>query len=474
MKFGIRAKLFISFTVVIVLPLIITGILLYYFTIQLENDPRIRELEKIKLGRHEIVDIIEDNYSMVSESEKLYKIIKPLLEKYELNIEIQDLDGYVLMDSKDYSTISFQNPEDEKDTKKQKEKIVKTKTLLNVFHNNKVILKVIFYQYKSNKSIEDKARFYNMLTYGFGITFIIILIVIFTWYMSVTILKPLEELNIATKNISNGNLDYQIQYQNNDEIGKFCIAFDTMRKKLKESLENQVKYEKSRKELIASISHELRTPITSIRGYVEGLEEGIASDKDMFQRYISVIKDKTEKLDHLIDDLFQYSQMESGQLDMNRQSVNSFELFEEIFGNLEIEFKDSNIDFLIEKPFPMVEMNIDYYRISQVIDNLIHNAKRHVNHNGRIIVGASLKGKNIEVFVEDNGEGIPEEDLGYIFEKFYRGEKSRSREYGGAGLGLSICKYIVEAHGGKIWVKSKKGQGSTFYFSLPISIDISG
>lgn len=471
MRFGIRVKLFISFTIVIVLPLVITGVLLYYFTIQLESDPRIRKLEMTKLGRHEIMDIIEDNYSMVSESEKLYKIIKPLLEKYELNLQLEDLDGYILFDSKDFSKDSNEKSDDELKNTDIKDTTIKAKTTSNIFHNNKVILKAIFYQYKNKKSIEDEAKLYNMLIYGFGIICFVVSIVILTWYMSGTILRPLNELNIATENISKGNLDYEIKYENNDEIGKFCIGFDTMRIKLKESLENQAKYEKSRRELIASISHELRTPITSIRGYVEGLEEGIASDREMFQRYISVIRDKTEKLDHLIDDLFQYSQMELGQLDMNIENVNSIELLEEVFESLEIEFKDSDINFIVERPLPTVEIPVDYYRIRQVIDNLVENSKRYVKDNGRIMVGANLKQRTIVVYVKDNGEGILEEDLPYIFEKFYRGEKSRSRKYGGTGLGLSICRYIIEVHNGSIWVESQKDKGTSFYFSLPLSMD---
>lgn len=466
MKFGIRIKLFFSFTIVIVLPLLITGILLYYFAVQLENDPQIRELEKVKLGRYEIVDIIEDNYSLISKDEKLYKIIKPLLEKYEFNLEVQDLDGYILFDSKNVSD-ALNNVEQDK---KLNDKMVKTKTVLNIFHDNQKISRAIFYKYKNKKSIEDKAKLYNILTYGLGMVCVTGLIGLLTWYMSGTILKPLKELSIATDSIAKGNLDYEIEYKKNDEIGKFCDGFNTMRKKLKESLENQVKYEKSRRELIASISHELRTPITSIKGYVEGLEEGIASDKQMFERYISVIKDKTEKLDHLIDDLFQYSQMELGQLDMNIVTVNSMGLLEEIFTSLEIEFIDSSISFTTQRPFPAVEIRVDKYRIRQVVDNIIQNAKKYVGNDGKIIAGANLKDNYVEVYIADNGEGILKEDLENIFEKFYRGEKSRARKYGGVGLGLSISKYIVEAHEGKLWVESKKGEGSKFYFTIPIHI----
>lgn len=464
MKFGIREKLFFSFTIVIVLPLIIISILLYYFTIQLENDPRIRDLEKVKLGRYEIVDIIEDNYSLISQDEKLYKIIKPLLEKYQLNLAIQDLDGYILFDSENIrgvlnNTEKYESSEDGR---------VKTKTVVNMFHNNQKISRAIFYKYRDEKAIADKARQYRFFTYGFGIICVTGLIVLLTWYMSGTILKPLKELSKATDNIANGNLDYEIKYNRNDEIGKFCMGFNTMRIKLKESLENQVKYEKSRKELIASISHELRTPLTSIKGYVEGLEEGIASNKEMFERYISVIKDKTEKLDHLIDDLFQYSQMELGKLHMNIVTVDSRELFQDIFKSLENEFIDDIISFTVQRPFPKANIMVDRYRISQVIDNIIQNARRYIDDNGRITAGANLKDKYIEVYIKDNGKGIKKEDLENIFEKFYRGEKSRARKYGGVGLGLSICKYIIEAHGGRLWVESKEGEGSTFYFTIPL------
>ncbi len=156
------------------------------------------------------------------------------------------------------------------------------------------------------------------------------LIVLFTWLISKSILVPLKNLNEATESISAGNLDFQLSYKKDNELGRLCAAFDTMRVKLKESLEKQAAYEKSRKELVADISHDLRTPISSIKGYVEGLQDGMAKDPQMFQRYLTVIQDKTHKLDRLIDDLFQYSQMELGKLSMDFSKQDSEEIRKDI------------------------------------------------------------------------------------------------------------------------------------------------
>ena len=292
--------------------------------------------------------------------------------------------------------------------------------------------------------------------------------ILFTWLISRSILIPLEELNNATDNITNGNLDFKIKYKKNDEMGQFCGAFEIMRAKLKESLEKQAAYENSRKELISSISHDLRTPMTSIKGYVEGLQDGIVHDKEKYDRYIAVIKDKTEKLDKLIDDLFQFSQLELGHLGMEYREQDSKKMLDTIVNPIEMELIDTAVKLSVDRPFPSAIVNADISRISQVFDNIINNAKKYAGENIEIKIKANIEANFIKIIIEDNGIGISYEDVPYIFERFYRGEKSRSREFGGAGLGLAICKQIVEDHGGKIWVQSKQGKGTAVYFTLPI------
>lgn len=288
------------------------------------------------------------------------------------------------------------------------------------------------------------------------------------WIISASILKPLHELDSATKKIMDGNFDFTFAYKKNDEMGDLCVAFDLMREQLKTSLEKQAALEYSRKELIASISHDLRTPMSSIKGYVEGLQDGIIHDREKFNRYITVIKNKTESLDNLIESLFQYSQ-----LDINDQKEafcvrDSKDLLESIINPIEIEFADQPVQLEVMKPFPSVRLYANEGSISQVFDNLIGNAKRYVDKKGAITIKASIDGDYLKISVIDNGTGISQEDLPHVFDQFYRTEKSRSRNLGGAGLGLAICKKIVENHGGKIWAESTPNTITKFSFILPI------
>jgi signal transduction histidine kinase len=283
-----------------------------------------------------------------------------------------------------------------------------------------------------------------------------------------SVLKPLDELHNATEKIMTGDLDYEIQYKKDNEMGRYCQAFEQMRVQLKESLQKQAALEQSRKELIASISHDLRTPLSSIRGYVEGLDDGIVHDEEKFKRYIAVIKNKTESLDSLIESLFQYSQMDIGKENESLCIRNSDELLESIISPFETEFIDNSINLSIARPFPSVTVSVDESRIAQVFDNLIGNAKRHMDGAGEITITVIREGDSLMISVTDDGSGISPEDLPHVFEQFYRAEKSRSRNYGGAGLGLAICKKIVESHGGRIWAESEPNALTTFRFVLPI------
>ena len=291
--------------------------------------------------------------------------------------------------------------------------------------------------------------------------------VILGWIISFSILRPLRELDCATKKIMDGNFDFTLSYKKNDEMGDLCVAFDLMKARLKTSLEKQAALEYSRKELIASISHDLRTPMSSIKGYVEGLQDGIIHDKDKFNRYITVIKNKTESLDNLIESLFQYSQLDIKDEKEAFCNHDSKELLETIISPIEIEFADQPVQLKVIKPFPSVRLYANEGSIAQVFDNLISNAKRYVNQNGKIMIEAKVDGDYLKVSVTDNGTGISQEDLPNVFDQFYRAEKSRSRNFEGAGLGLAICKKVIENHGGKIWAESTPDVGTTFYFTLP-------
>lgn len=307
-----------------------------------------------------------------------------------------------------------------------------------------------------------------LILLAFAIPFFLCALIL-VWIVSSNILRPLYELVSATKKITSGNFDFSLSYDKNDEMGDLCAAFDLMREQLKTSLEKQAALESSRKELIVSISHDLRTPMSSIKGYVEGLQDGIIHDKEKFNRYITVIKNKTESLDNLIESLFQYSQLD---INATKEALcirDSKELLESIISPIEIEFTDQSVQLEVVKPYPSVSLYANENSIAQVFDNLISNAKRYVNKNGTIWIEANVDGDYLKISVTDNGAGISQEDLPHVFDQFYRTEKSRSRSFGGAGLGLAICKKVIKNHGGKIWAESTPDVGTTFCFTLPIS-----
>ncbi|GBF74729.1 putative two-component sensor histidine kinase [Paenibacillus sp. 598K] len=288
------------------------------------------------------------------------------------------------------------------------------------------------------------------------------------WIIRSNILRPLYELVAATQKITSGHYDFSLAYNKNDEMGDLCAAFELMKDKLKASMQKQAQLEHSRKELIASISHDLRTPMSSIKGYVEGLQDGIIHDKARFNRYISVIKNKTESLDHLIESLFHYAQLDIAGTQEALCTRDSRDILASILAPIETEFVDLPAQLHVVKPFPSVRIHANENSIAQVFDNLISNARRYIREDGTIQIEAVVDGDWLKVSVADNGTGISEEALPQVFDQFYRAEKSRSRSFGGAGLGLAICKKVIQHHEGAIWAESKPDAGATFFFTLPI------
>ncbi|MBM7582552.1 signal transduction histidine kinase [Caldicoprobacter guelmensis] len=475
MKLTFRTKLILSFLSIITIPVIITLLLINLATMHIKNDPEIIRFSKIELRFQKIIDSVTQNYFNIQNYDEFYTLINPVLKETGCRLQVIDNSGRLLFDSEDRES-SLHN------------RILKVKISdgfalnleedLNGMNQYSFPIKIddkivgsIIIQYDLDMlppKVLHKVILYIGGSYMLGLISLVALIILLSWLISRSILVPLGELNSAIQSISQGNLDFTINYNRNDELGRLCQAFELMRRKLKESLEKQNMYENSRKTIIASISHDLRTPIASIKGYVEALQDGVARDPEKFNRYLNIIKDKTDKLDRLIDDLFHFAQIELGKLHMDFKVQNSRVMLEEILAPFEAEAQNGLLQLIVQRPLPQVYVKADSKRISQVIDNIIENSRRYIPNNGQIVVGAKISGPFLEVFIKDNGEGVAPEDLPHIFESFYRGEKSRSQNYGGIGLGLAICKHIIEEHGGRIWAESIKGQGTTLYFTLPI------
>jgi two-component system phosphate regulon sensor histidine kinase PhoR len=226
------------------------------------------------------------------------------------------------------------------------------------------------------------------------------------------------------------------------------------------------KLERTRQEFVANVSPELRTPLSLIKGYVETLLDGARNDPATAERFLKIIERNTQRLDLLIQDLLTISALESERIKLNLNPVELRPLVEKIFADLKPPAENKNVELF--DALPGLTATADSSRLEQVLANLVDNAIKYGRLQGRVTVGGKkLADGKLEIFVRDDGPGIPAESLDRVFERFYRVDKARSRDQGGTGLGLSIVKHIVQAHGGEVWVKSELGKGATFFFTLP-------
>jgi two-component system phosphate regulon sensor histidine kinase PhoR len=230
--------------------------------------------------------------------------------------------------------------------------------------------------------------------------------------------------------------------------------------------------ERTREEFVANVSHELRTPLSLIKGYVETLLDGAKDNPEVETKFLQTIQRNSERLQFLIEDLLTISELESGRLKMNLQSVKLHSLVDRVLEDFKTQAGSRRV--ALTNDVPELTARADSDRLQQVLGNLIGNAIKYGRSDGHVGVSGHLSAANsIELCVHDDGPGIPAESLERVFERFYRVDKARSREQGGTGLGLSIVKHIVQSHGGKVWAKSELGKGAAFYFTLPAKQEVS-
>lgn len=285
-------------------------------------------------------------------------------------------------------------------------------------------------------------------------------------YWSIAV--PLVKLKKATKNIKEGNLDFVLEVEGNDEFSQLCQDFEEMRKRLKESTEEKILMDKENKELISNISHDLKTPITAVKGYVEGIMDGVADTPEKMDRYVRTIYNKTNEMDHLINELTFYSKIDTNRIPYTFSKLNVEDYFSDCAEELGLEMETRGIELVyanyVEKG---VQVIADGEQIRRVIHNIVSNAIKYMEKpRGIIQLRVKDVGDFIQVEIEDNGKGIAAKDLPYIFDRFYRTDVSRNSSKGGSGIGLSIVKKIMEDHGGKVWATSRLGIGTIMYFVL--------
>ena len=306
------------------------------------------------------------------------------------------------------------------------------------------------------------------------LVFIIIIILVITslvlnlWIYS-SIIKPVNKLKLATDNIKEGNFDFEMPRVPDNEIGDVCKDFEEMRLILKKSSEDKLQSDKEEKELIRNISHDLKTPLTAIKGYVEGLHDGIADTPEKQAKYIKTIANKVNDMDKLIDELTIYSRLDANRILYTFIKLNVSDYFDDCCEEIGTELDASGIELNyrnhIDKPVMIVA---DPEQLKRVINNIISNSVKYMveGRKGKIDIDLYDEGEYVHVVMADNGKGIAGKDISRIFERFYRTDESRNSKQGGSGIGLAIVKKIVEDHKGKIWAESVEGEGTTMHLNL--------
>lgn len=310
----------------------------------------------------------------------------------------------------------------------------------------------------------------NLFPILIGVLFILLIVTngILNFLVTRSIVTPLSALKLATQKIRDGNLNFKVKVRTNDEIGQLSLAYEEMRQKLKESIDLQIKYEENRKELISNISHDLRTPLTAIKGYVEGIKDGVADTPQKMDSYLSTIYKRATDMDALIDDLFLFSKLDLKKIQFNFEEVDMVRYIHYFIEELSWDFEEQGI----KVRFHVHENNhklviADREKLKRVFVNIIQNSIKHMKNDEKIIEFSIENAHGfIKIEIMDNGNGIEPTSLPHIFDRFYRADNARNALTGGSGLGLAISKQIIHEHGGEIWVESELTKGTSIFFTL--------
>ncbi|MFE4238263.1 sensor histidine kinase [Peribacillus butanolivorans] len=316
-------------------------------------------------------------------------------------------------------------------------------------------------------SYAELARELFPILFGLLLFLFIMIIGLLNYLVSRSIIKPISVLKEGAKRIKSGDLNFEIKATSNDEIGQLNRTFDEMRIKLKESVTIQLQYEENRKELLSNISHDLKTPITSIIGYVEGIKDGVANTPQKMEKYLSTVYLKAKDMDSLIDELFLFSKLDLKKEPFTFETVELDKYMRDYVEELHLDLLQQGIQIELHIMYKLKNVTADREKLKRVLANLISNCVKYTNKEKKNIAISLHEGPyDVVVQVTDNGQGIEPSALPYIFDRFYRAEQSRNSQTGGSGLGLAIAKQIIYEHGGDIWATSEIGKGTSVFFSL--------
>ncbi|MDQ8735237.1 HAMP domain-containing sensor histidine kinase [Paenibacillus sp. LHD-38] len=313
---------------------------------------------------------------------------------------------------------------------------------------------------------------------AFSLAFIGLTSLLLTYFVSRSIIRPIKKLEAAALQIKDGDLSHKVEATTKGEIGQLSIAFEDMRVRLKQSIDQSLQYEENRKMLLSHISHDLKTPISAIKGYVEGIMDGIANTDEKRIRYMETIYRKASDMDQLIDELFLFSKLDLQTVAFDFKVIDIRRYMEHFLDEqrFDLEKSDMELIYSIQEAEPLF-IAADPDKLSRVLTNILNNCVKYMGEHTepasmKILVQVMEQEQHVLIVIEDSGPGIDEDDLPFIFDRFYRAEQSRNLETGGSGLGLAIVKQIIEGHGGTVWAENAEHGGARFCLKLPKSATV--
>ncbi|MBU3177088.1 HAMP domain-containing histidine kinase [Clostridium estertheticum] len=473
---NIKRRLIFSNTVTVIIPFVITivaAVLFIFISSTIfKKDVSYDNFKKFIFIKTQLADtsnIVRNQSSYNIENIKYQQYLHQKLST--INGEIIILkNNTIIFTSKDVNKIDIEKCLVEANTKFEKKivEIEATSYMVEVApirfsdgNRGNVILLAPVFRYSS--ILEE---FIIFIVAIFLISFIALNIYM-SYLLSKRIIKPLSLLSIAVGEISKGDLSLEIIEVGDQEIKKLCADFEKMRIQLKDSIRLKKKYDENRTMLVSSISHDLKTPITSIKGYVNGILDGVANTPEKADRYLKTIYSKATQMDIMINDLLLYSKLDLSQLPFNFENTDIMDYFKYCIHESAPELEKSNIEICLKNNLDGLKyVKIDRERLMRVIINIIDNSRKYMDkEQGKITIILRETNSSIIIEIRDNGSGIDENDVNKIFDRFYRADAARS-EANGSGLGLAIAKQIVEGHGGTIWAVSHENEGTSILMSF--------
>lgn len=472
----IKKRLIISNTVTVVIPFIIACLTAFVFMIVsskvFNRDVNYDNFKKLAATKSELLNIVNEISKSTPENLEDTGFQKYLYGKLStINGEIVIIkNSNIIFASKDMNKIDIEKCLEEVKTQSLK-KPLEINNIPYMFDAASLKFKdqslgtvILLAPVEKDSDIFNK--FIIAIVSAFSISFIAINILM-SYLFSKRILNPISLLKKATAEISRGDLNFEIIESGDSEIKELCADFERMRIQLKDSIRIKMKYDDNRKMLVSSISHDLKTPITSIKGYVEGISDGVANTPEKLDRYLKTIYSKAEQIDVMIDDLLLYSKLDLNQLPFNYEKTDIVEYFNYCIHESAPELQKSNIKIDLKNDLKeSIYVKLDRERMRRVIINIIDNSRKYMDkEQGQITIMLRETNSSIIIELRDNGSGIDKNDINKIFDRFYRANLARSGT-NGSGLGLAIAKQIVEGHKGKIWAVSHENVGTSIIISL--------